>query len=189
MKVVEEQDVRSFRRSDPKHKRIEHTGRETSVYYTFLLCDAVHRGQAYFPDGRYLDILVDEQIPILFLPSDPSVNQPSGGAWRSRRDLVFQFLFMPFFCGVGFAGLGYLYRERKLARIGWVTEGKVIACAPWGKRFRVDYEFYSEDHKEFDGAKENSDEYETGSNIRVIYLRKNPKRNDTYPISSYRTVG
>ena len=72
--------------------------------------------------------------------------------------------------------------------MGWVTEGKVIACAPKGSRFRVDYEFYAGDHKEFDGADEYSDEYQSGSNIRVIYLLKNPKRNDTYPMSTYRAV-
>jgi hypothetical protein len=89
---------------------------------------------------------------------------------------------------MGIVALVFTFRERRLARIGWVTDGKVIACAPKGKRFRVDYEFCSGDHTLFDGANENSEEYESGSSIRVIYLRKNPKRNDTYPMSSYETV-
>lgn len=165
------------------------SGRSTSVYYTFRSGDAVHHGHAYFPEGRYLDVHVGQQIPILFLPSDPSVNHPSGWVWWSWWDLVVQSLFTLFLFSVGVVGLGYLYRERRLACIGWVTEGEVIACAPKGKQFRVDYEFCAEDHARFDGANENCDEYETGSKIRVIYLRKNPKRNDTYPMSTYRTVG
>jgi len=75
-----------------------------------------------------------------------------------------------------------------LARIGWVTEGKVIACAPKGNLFRVDYEFFDEHNTQFDGADEYSDEYKTGSNIRVIYLRENPKRNDIYPLSDFENI-
>jgi len=159
----------------------------TSVYYTFRFSDAVYQGHARFPEDRYLDIHVGEQIPILFLPADPSVSHPSNWAWWSWWDLgphVFMLMF-PIF---GVVGLGYLYRERRLARFGWVTEGKVIACAPKGSRFRVDYEFLSEDGTEFDGADECSDEYETESSIRVIYSRKNPKKNDTYPMSTYGTL-
>lgn len=165
-----------------------HIGRHsTSVYYTFRLSDAVYQGKAQFPEGRYLDVHVGDQIPILFLPSDPSVSHPSGWAWWSWWDLG-PHIFMLIFPIGGAIVLGSLYRERRLARIGWVTEGKVIACAPKGSRFRVNYEFLSEDGTSFDGADEYSDEYETESSIRVIYLRKNPKMNETYPMSTYSTV-
>ncbi len=160
----------------------------TSVYYTFRFSDAVYQGHARFPEDRYLDIHVGEQIPILFLPADTSVSHPSNWAWWSWWDMG-PHVFMLMFPIGGVVGLGYLYRERRLARIGWVTEAKVIACAPTkGSRFRVDYEFLSEDGTEFDGADEYSDEYENGSRIRVIYLRKNPKKNEIYPMSSYGTV-
>jgi len=159
----------------------------TAVYYTFRLSGTVHQGHAYFPQDRYLNIRVGEEMPILFLPSDPSINHPISWEWWSWWDLVPQ-LFLLFFSCVGAVPAGALYRDRRLARVGWVTEATVIACAPNGKQFRVDYEFYSEDHEQFDGANENCDEYKTGSKIRVIYLRKNPKRNDTYPMSTYRTV-
>jgi hypothetical protein len=170
-------------------------GRTVYARYTFHFSGADFQGEAKmdyqreprWPDGRTKYVRVGEQIPIQFLPSDPSVNHPSTWVWWSWSD-VFPQLFMLFFSSLGFVGIGLLYRERRLARIGWVTEGKVIACAPKGRRFRVDYEFYNEDQEEFDGANENSDEYKSGSNIRVIYLRKNPKRNDTYPMSTYSPV-
>ena len=57
-----------------------------------------------------------------------------------------------------------------------------------GAGSEFDYEFLSEDGTSFDGADEYSDEYETESSIRVIYLRKNPKMNETYPMSTYSTV-
>ena len=128
-------------------------------------------------------------ILIQYLASDPFVNHPSAWDWSMGSDIIPN-LFMLLIPGAGAVGLGYLYRERRLARIGWVTEGTVVACAPKGSRFRVDYEFFDEDHVEFDGDTEESyDEYKTGSKIRVIYLRKNPKRNDAYPMSIYETVG
>jgi hypothetical protein len=141
------------------------------------------------PDGELPYLKVGESIRVQFLPGNPQVNHPIGWAWWSWWNDVFPQLFFLVFPGGGIAILFSIYRERRLARIGWVTEGEVIACAPKGKQFRVDYEFYSEDHEQFDGANENCDEYETGSKIRVIYLRNNPKRNDTYPLTSFHTVG
>jgi hypothetical protein len=71
-----------------------------------------------------------------------------------------------------------------------VTEAKVIACTPKGSRFRLDYVFSTEDQTEFDGANEYSyDEYKYGAKIRIIYLRHNPKTNDTYPLADFPTVG
>jgi hypothetical protein len=171
------------------------SGKTLYAHYTFPFDGKDYHGEAEldhqvepkWPDGRTKHVRENQQISVLFLPSDPSVNHPSGWAWWSWGDLP-PYVFMLFISSIGVAGLGYVYRERRLARIGWVTEGKVIACAPKGKRFRVDYEFFNENREQFDGANEYSDEYETGSNIRVIYLRKNPKRNDTYPMSSFRTA-
>jgi hypothetical protein len=170
------------------------SGRTRYAHYTFHLGDADYQGEAKldnqtgpkFPDGRIQYARANQQIPILFLPSDPSVNYPSGWAWWSLWDLA-PHLFMLFFSSLGVLGLGNVYRERILASSGWVTEGTVIACAPKGSRFRVDYEFYNEDRQQFDGANEYSDECDTGSKIRVIYLRKNPKKNDTYPMASFYT--
>lgn len=171
-------------------------GHTTYARYTFRFGDADYKGEAELddqheprlPDGRTKYVREGDQITILLLPSDPSINHPSGWAWWSLWDVP-PHLFALLFFGMGVVILGYLFRERRLARIGWVTEGKVIACAPKGGRFRVDYEFYDEDRALFDGANENSDEYESGSNIRVIYLRKNPKRNDTYPLTTFHALG
>jgi hypothetical protein len=170
-------------------------GRTCYAHYTFRVNEEDYWGRAAlddqigptWPDGRIRYARVGEQIPVVFLPSDPSINHPRTFAWWSWWDFP-PHLFMLMFPSMGIVALVFTYRERRLARIGWVTEGKVIACAPKGKQFRVDYEFYTEDHEEFDGANEHSEEYKSGSSIRVIYLRKNPKRNDTYPMSSYETV-
>jgi hypothetical protein len=178
-------------------KVIELTNSRTiRARYTFRSSGADYEGEAELddqheprrPDGRTKYVREGDQIPIMYLPSDPSINYPSGWAWWSWWDLG-PYLFMFFFSGIGVVTFSYMIRERRLARIGWVTEGKVIACAPRGSRFRVDYEFYDENHQEFDGANEHSEEYESDANIRVIYLKKDPKRNAAYPMSTFHTVG
>jgi hypothetical protein len=140
-------------------------------------------------DGDLPYLRIGETIRVQYLPANPQVSHPSGWAWWNWWDNVIPQLFFLAFPGGGIAILVSLYRERRLARIGWVTEGEVIACAPKGNQFRVDYEFYDENREQFDGANENCDEYKTGSKIRVIYLRNHPKRNDTYPLSTFHTAG
>ena len=159
------------------------------VYYTFPFAGTTYRGGATISDFQSIRVQVGDQLPIQFLPSDPSVNHPSGWGWWGFGE-VFAYALGLMFFGVGVKGLVSMYLERRLGRIGWVTEGKVIACAPKGSRFRVDYEFSSEDGTEFDGANEYSyDEYHYGAKIRIIYMRHNPKRNDTYPLADFPTVG
>jgi len=159
------------------------------VYYTFPFGGTTYGGGATVSDFQSIRVQVGDQFPILFLPSDPSVNHPSGWGWWSFGEVIaYAWSLMVF--GLGVRGLVSIYQRRKLGRIGWVTEAKVIACAPKGSRFHVDYVFSTEDQTECDGANEYSyDEYQYGSKIRVIYMRTNPKRNDTYPLADFPTVG
>lgn len=139
-----------------------------------------------WPDGRTKYVRAGDQLLVQYLPSDPTVNHPSGWVWWLPWDVI-PHLFALLFPAAGIGILASMLRERKLARTGWITEGEVIACAPKGKRFRVDYKFYDEKKNQYDGANEYSDEYKTGAKIPVIYLRRNPKRNDTYPLSTFFT--
>jgi len=157
----------------------------SSVYYSFRFGGAVYQGEVN-SDDMIWDAHVGENIPIRFLPSDPSVNHPTPWDLWVWSDFIFVTVLLVSFGAMAKLAV-FVYLERRLARIGWVTDGEVIACAPKGSNFRVDYEFFDENHTQFDGADENSDEYKAGSSIRVIYLRKNPKKNDTYPMSSFET--
>jgi hypothetical protein len=172
------------------------SGHSTYAHYTFHFGDADYGGESNlnyqheprWPDGRTKYAREGDLILVQFLPSDPSINHPSGWAWWSWWDVP-PHLFIALFPIMGFRVFVYVLRERRFARIGWVTEGKVINCTPTGSRFRVDYEFYDEGHMSFDGANENSDKIESGSQIRVIYLRSNPRRNDIYPLTTFHTAG
>lgn len=73
-------------------------------------------------------------------------------------------------------------RKRELARIGVVVEGRVTGCAPDRRRFKVYYEFATEDSVWMEGNTAMTEECEAGDSIPVMYLRRNPKRNDFYPL-------
>lgn len=140
------------------------------------------------PGGDLPYLHVGDPIAVQYLPSNPLVNHPIGWAWWSWWNDVFPHYFGALFFGGGIAMAGYLYRDRRLARKGWVVEGKVTGCAPNRKVFTVYYEFLTQDNESVEGSGTSSDEYRSGSMIRVIYLRNHPKRNDIYPMSLYETV-
>lgn len=166
-------------------------GRGTaSVYYEFQLGGVAHQSEANKPEGQHIHVEVGDQLAILYVPSDPSITHPIGWAWWTWWNLI-PLAFMLFFSGIGAAGLVYSYRRRSLARSGQVTNGKVIACAPnpKGTRFRVRYQFTSEDGRQFDGVNDYSDdEYQEGAKVRVVYMRQNPRRNAMYPLTDFPTV-
>lgn len=166
--------------------KVNHSRHSDHIYYMFRFNGAAYQGNAD-SDESVWDAQVGKYLPIQFLPSDPSVNHPTPWVLWDLPDFIIIAVLLLSFGAMAKAAF-WAYGERRLARFGWVTEGKVIACAPKGNFFRVDYEFFDEDHTLFDGANEYSEEYKTGSSIRVIYRRKNPKRNDTYPLSDYEDV-
>jgi hypothetical protein len=169
--------------------RIAHGRGSAAVFYTFQVdgvdyqSDASSTGAPEYPH-------VGSQIQVLYLPSDPSVNYPKGWGWW---DFGYMFLFyfgaLPVYAGARTAWI--LYRDWRLVRFGWVTEGKVTLCVPKKNtdRFMVDYEFRAQNDEVAEGSNNNCyDEYKTDSKIKVIYLRQHPKRNDSYPLDSYRMV-
>jgi hypothetical protein len=169
--------------------RIGHGRGSDTFYYTFQVAgvdyrsDASSTGATEYPN-------VGSQIQVLYLPSDPSVNYPKGWGWWDFGYLfLFYFGALPVYGGARTAWS--LYRDWRLARLGWVTEGKVTICVPKKNtgKFMVDYEFRTQNDELIEGSNNNcDDEYKTDSKIKVIYLRHQPKRNDSSPLNSYRMV-
>jgi hypothetical protein len=157
------------------------------VDYTFEVDGLAYQGYAVLPDDRRINPKVGGQIPVRYLPSDPSISHPSDWEWSAGWDIV-PLIFMQLFPVLGAVMLVAFYRQRELARKGWVVEGKVTGCAPNGTKFRVYYEFHADTGALIEGSNEYADEYKYGSAIRIIYLRAKPARNDCYPVASYQTV-
>lgn len=165
------------------YSKLNHNG--VYLYYTYDVDGVRYFGQIEMKASRYREPAPGETIHILYLPSKPNVSLPSGWQWFSMWDLV-PFMFVLFTTvGSGFVIIEAL-RERQLARVGIVVEGRVTGCELSQGPFKVYYEFTTQESTAMEGSTDSADEYEVGAPIPVIYLRNNPKRNDRYPIAGFR---
>jgi hypothetical protein len=153
------------------------------VRYKFSADDVSYFGRAKMKSDYYRASAPGKQIPIRYLPNDPRVNQPSNWEWDWGH-IVYFLLGLVILVGAGNVIIVAL-RERKLARVGVVVDGKVTGCAPDRKLFTVYYEFTTKENVLMEGSTDMSEECEAGASIPVIYLRGNPKRNDVYPMSGF----
>jgi len=156
------------------------------VRYTFPVDGVLYSGRAEMGAAGYTVPADSKKIPLRYLPSDPRVNQPVKWQWFSVWDF-FPFLLLLTFIAIAAKVMIVAFRLRTLARMGLVVAGKVVGCAPNKKLFTVYYEFAAEGKTVIEGSCDLLDEYEMESAIPVIYLRSNPKRNNRYPISGFRT--
>jgi hypothetical protein len=155
------------------------------VRYRFSVDGVSYSGRAEIPSHYYRASAPGTQIPIRYLPNDPRVNQPSNWEWDWGH-IVYYLLGLVTLGGVGIVIIVAL-RARKLARMGVVVEGRVTGCAfsrngqntgrAW---FTVYYEFTTQDNVWMEGSTEMPEECEAGDSIPVMYLPRNPKRNDRY---------
>jgi cytochrome c-type biogenesis protein CcmH/NrfF len=102
--------------------KVNHGRHSNHVYYTFRFNGAAYQGNAE-SDESVWDAHVGEYIPIQFLPSDPSVNHPTPWVLWDLPDFIYIAVLLLSFGAMAKAAF-WVYGERRLARIGWVTEGK-----------------------------------------------------------------
>lgn len=154
------------------------------VKYAFSVDGAMHSGHAEMRDDHYTVPGTGEKITIRYLPSDPNVNQPVDWVWFSAWD-IYPFIFVLFTIVASAVVMVVALRQRTLARMGVVVEGKVTGCAPNQKLFKVYYEFTTQENTALEGSTDLPDEYEVGASIPIIYLRSNPARNNRYPVGGF----
>jgi len=150
------------------------------VTYRFSVDGVLYSGRGKIIANDYKFQAPGEKIPIRYLPKDPRINQPVSWGWFSAWWAIFHLLGLALLAAgaaIIIAGL----RKRKLERIGLVVEGRVTGCVPDRTRFKVYYEFTTEDNVWMEGSTGMPKECESGDSIPVMYLPSNPKRNDFYP--------
>ena len=153
--------------------------------YRFEIDGVWYGGQAEMKANHYRAPTPGETIPILYLPNKPKVNLPRGWGWFSMWDM-FPYLFLLFtMIAPGFV-IAEVLRERYLARMGVVVEGRVTGCDLNRKPFKVYYEFTTQESTAMEGSTDSTDEQEVGASIPIIYLRSNPRRNDRFPVGGFR---
>jgi hypothetical protein len=140
--------------------RISHGSGGTYVYYVFQVDGANYQNDARWHGGPGR-LEIGSQIPVLYLSSDHSVNYPKGWDWWDFGYL-FLFYFGALFVYIGARTAWSLYRDRRLARYGWVIEGTVTLCVPKKNtgKFMVDYEFRIDRNELVEGSNNDCpDEY------------------------------
>jgi hypothetical protein len=163
--------------------KLNHSG--VYLYYRYEVDGVRYFGQVEMKASGYRAPAPGETIHILYLPSKPNVSLPSGWEWFSIWDIVPLVFVLFTTTGSGFL-IAEALRERQLARMGVVVEGRVTGCELSQRPFKIYYEFTTDGNGVAEGSSELADEYEVGAPIPVIYLRSNPKRNDRYPPSGFR---
>lgn len=155
------------------------------VEYSFSVDGISYSGQAVTKTDHYDVPEVGGRLHIWYLPGNPHINLPTRWEWFSAWD-IYSDIFLLFLMGVAGVVISVSFRERTLARMGIVVEGRVTGCAPNGKLVKVYYEFNTEDNGVIEGSREMPEAREFGASIMIIYLRHNPKRNGIYPLGGFR---
>jgi len=114
------------------------------VIYRFSVDGFWYPGRAKIIADDYKVQAPGEKIPIRYLPKDPRVNQPVDWGWFSVWWMIFYSLGLGLLVATGAIFIAGL-RKRELARIGFVVEGRVTGSTPDRSRFKVYYEFTTED--------------------------------------------
>lgn len=157
------------------------------VTYSFSVDGLLYSGQAEMGAHDYSLPGDGNKILVRYLPNNPRVNQPAKWQWTSMWDL-FPFLLLLSITAIGASVILKALRLRTLMRIGIVAAGRVTGCVPNKKLFTVYYDFAADDNTLIDGSCNLPDEYEVGTSFHVIFLRRNPKRNNCYPVSGFRVA-
>lgn len=160
---------------------------DLNVRYKFVVDGVPYLGQAEMKADYNAIPPPGEQIQILYLPADPHVNQPTQWYWFSAWD-IFRVLYMLLVTVIAAVIISVGLRQKTLASIGIVVEGRVTSCTSDKGVFKISYRFVTEDSTVIEGGSEIQDEYEEGALIPVIYLPHNPKRNDCYPVAGFRVA-
>jgi hypothetical protein len=153
-----------------------------------LLTGEVLRGEAGVPDQLYLSLVKSKSLPILYLPADPTANHPAAWEWPALSDSG-SFV-APFILAIPAVMLLQSLRAgRRLVAVGLPVVGVVTRCSPERRGgFSVTYDFQSQDGGITKGSGWSRTRLEAGTNIWVLYLQRNPPRNEPYPSLNYVVV-
>jgi hypothetical protein len=155
------------------------------VAYAFSADGRRLRGEASAPPKLWDGLRKAGFLPVRYLPSDPGVNHPA--AWdESRLPVWLVLLFPAMLLGGGVVILVVLRRQATLLAEGLTAPGVVTRCLRTKDGWRVRYQFRMKDGAVAKGSAQMSRRLEAGATLCVLYLQQNPRRNQTYPVCSYR---
>jgi hypothetical protein len=162
------------------------------VHYTFTYDGEKYRGESTIPEelseSVRKSVLTTHTLPILYVPSDPSINHPQG--WRETEAPPWFLLFLVGTVLVLWLVHGkYLRQNSRLAREGTVAIGIVKRCS-YGRNggFLLKYEFRDQDDLLSEGKGYFPAAQREGARISVLYLPTDTGQNSPYPLFFFRAV-
>jgi len=156
----------------------------SKFYYSFQVDGRSFTGRASI---QLQTSRVSDPIPILYLPSNPSINHPA--AWEEPTVVVwFPFSGPAVFLLIALAVYISMCWDRRLAAEGKPAVATVTSCALNKSGFSVKYEFRTEKGTVTKGNSSSETDQEVGASVCVLYLPRNPRRNQTYASLCYRVA-
>jgi len=163
------------------------TGKSRMVYYAFTVNGISFTGKARVPEQVFESLQDSDPLPIRYVPANPAVNHPAD--WESAP-LDSAWFIAPFpLVLFAIIFLISLRMERRLVADGVPAVGVITKYGhSYSSGYFANYEFRTEDGKVMTKRVGVPGPLEIGSNIRVLYLRQNPRRNQPYPSPNYRVA-
>ena len=159
------------------------------VGYTFTINGASYTGESDVPYQLWQSIRQASSLPIRYLPANPAMNHPAeweGPNFSGMWLLGSASFILPFLISVAFFTI--LLSERKLVGKGLLAAAVVKNCSSGRRGFSVMYEFRTQDENVITGRGWSPCRHEIGTSVWVLYLPQNPRRNQPYPLLTYRVA-
>jgi hypothetical protein len=169
--------------------RLWRQGRSSThmVAYAFSVEEQRFHGQASAPSGVWDGLRKAGFLPVRFLPEDPKINHPAAWA-QSPLPAWLPLILAVLLVACGVAILAVLRRQARLLAEGLPAPGVVTRCFRIKGGWAVRYQFRMKDGAIAKGSSQSTHRLQTGAAVCVLYLKENPRRNQTYPLCSYRLV-
>jgi hypothetical protein len=169
-----------------KEHLLPRRGRDEKLRYSFTVSGERYTGEAGVPRDNLIAVIHSPALGIRYLPANPSVNHPADWEWSPEWGQMFPLSLTFLMGGVLFAAV---LMEMQLVANGTAASAVVTECTENGKGgFKVSYEFRTEDGTEVQGRGWSASDQDVGDRICVLYLPRNPKRNQPYPGQLVRVV-
>jgi hypothetical protein len=158
---------------------------KSEYFYSFLVDGTEFTGRASMQLQAFR---VSDPLPILYLPSNPSLNHPA--AWEEPTALawipfMYQMILIPALLIISLT----MHNARRLVAEGCPAVATITDCTYHQKGgFEVKYQFRTDAGESIKGNSPSNDEQKIGASVCVLYLPRNPRRNQVYNSLSYRAA-
>lgn len=158
---------------------------KSEYYYSFTADGTQFTGRASM---QFQTLRVSDPLPVLYLPSNPSINHPA--AWEEPTALawmpfMYQMILVPALLIISLT----MRSARRLVAEGCPAVATITDCTYHQKGgFEVKYEFRTDAGESISGSSPSNDEQKIGASVCVLYMPRNPRRNQVYESLSYRAA-